>query len=151
MIAEAQPNPETLSQFWLIVSVIISMGAAGIGAVCSIIMVSSNKKQRREVTFGFEPVSKKDFDEARLARDAEIKGVIGALNRHIDVNRVEHENMFSKLGGVERGARAELHAANREAEESRRRLHQEIGTLTVALGRVEGQLTQMNENSKKEK
>lgn len=54
------------------------------------LFILARKKQSIEVTPGFVPVSKKDFEE------------------HAKRNADEHDKLFSKIGGVERGAAARL-------------------------------------------
>lgn len=123
MFAETQPTPEAMSQFWMIVVMIVSFASNVVLIVTSIVMVSSNKKQRREVTFGFEPASKADFEA------------------HEEWNRREHENLFSKIGGVERGAQSKLEDAINSGNVSREKLHERINDLLAAISRLQGRLS----------
>lgn len=60
------------------------------GNVATVIALLVNRKQKREVSFGFVPASKEEFDDHRMN------------------NKEEHDQLFSKLGGVERGLRGEF-------------------------------------------
>lgn len=75
-------------------------------------LVDRNKKQPREVTFAGEPVDRKDFDA------------------HVKRNQEEHDNLFKKLGGAERGIeerlRSEMRRTEEAAKESRKNLHEEL-------------------------
>src|SRR5579862_2404791 len=79
------------------------------------ILVTINSKQRREVSFAGEPVDRKEFD------------------RLVAENSAVHEHLFAKIGGVERGLEGRLAGRmdkfEAESRESRRAMHQDIGTI----------------------
>jgi hypothetical protein len=79
------------------------------------VLITINSKQRREVTFAGEPVDRKDFDK-QMAENAAI-----------------HNQLFAKIGGVERGLELRLAARmdkyETESEQSRRLMHQEISAI----------------------
>jgi hypothetical protein len=82
IIADATPDPKF---FW---ELILSIGMlASIGASLAT-MISVKRTQKREIHFGFEPASKAEFD------------------RQMASNEQVHRDLFSKIGGVERGAKA---------------------------------------------
>lgn len=112
----------------------------GIATLIMLVKYFRNDPERREVTISPDALTRREFDDARIVRDAEIKGILQNLKEHIETNRREHENLFSKIGGVERGARLEVADAKKEDAESRRRLHQEITTLTGAISRLDGKI-----------
>jgi len=126
ILAEVQPNPESLSQFWLVAGLLASFGCNVVVIIVSIITVSSNKKQRREVTFGFEPVSKSDFDEARIVRDQELR----AIRAEVKENRenAERERRITAAGIYKKldETRAELENKVDEVKETMRTLPSEV-------------------------
>jgi hypothetical protein len=79
------------------------------------ILITINSKQRREVTFAGEPVEQKDFD------------------KHLAENAAIHNQLFAKIGGVERGLESRLAARmdkfETETEQSRRLMHQDISAI----------------------
>jgi hypothetical protein len=72
------------------------------------ILVTVNSKQKREVSFAGDPVDRKDFE------------------RHAAEDVAVHNQLFAKLGGVERGAAATVKEYEISANESRRAMHTEI-------------------------
>lgn len=52
------PEPNSFLQFWVIVAFLVMIGSQLVSIVVSLV----NRKQQREVTFSFEPASKKEFD-----------------------------------------------------------------------------------------
>jgi hypothetical protein len=79
------------------------------------ILVTINSTQKREVSFAGEPVDKKDFDH--LAAE----------------NAAVHDQLFAKIGGVERGLDGRLAGRldkfEAEAIGSRRLMHQNISAI----------------------
>lgn len=87
------------------------------------------RKQTREVTVTGENVSKTAFEQ------------------HVEHNQKEHENLFSKLGGVDRGIRAEVKKDTEAIHEKINAVAREVSGLTTAtdmqnqqLIRIEGKL-----------
>jgi hypothetical protein len=62
-------------------------------------------------------------------------------------NLRQHENLFSKIGGVERGARAHLDVKldqmQRSSEEGRDKLHDRINEVLSAVSEVRGTVNEM--------
>jgi hypothetical protein len=79
------------------------------------ILVTINSKQKREVSFAGEPLDRKEFD--RLV--AENAGI--------------HDQLFAKIGGVERGldgrVAARMDKFEAEAHASRQLMHQDISAI----------------------
>lgn len=86
------PDAAQFLQFWIIIGFLTMVG----GQAATLIVMLSNRKQKREVSFGFEAPTKGDFE------------------KHVEQNRREHENLFSKIGGIERGAGARMDALAHE-------------------------------------
>jgi hypothetical protein len=91
-----------------------------VSVVCVIIMtvlawVTLYRRNRTEVSFTGTPVDKKEFD------------------KHVEENRGEHERIFAKLGGVERGVEgrlnAKLDAMAAESKNDREKLHERINPI----------------------
>lgn len=82
----AAPEANHLLQFWLILSLTFST----LVSAATFIVMLANRKQKREVNFAVELASKAEFD------------------RHVEKNEREHENIFTKLGGMDRGQSSKL-------------------------------------------
>lgn len=61
MLADATPDANSFLQFWLILSLIFST----LTAIGTFLVMVSNRKQKREVNFAFEPASKDEFEKQR--------------------------------------------------------------------------------------
>lgn len=127
----ATPDPKI---FWELV--------LSIGLVASIVanfatVISVRRTQKREINFGFVPASNDDFE------------------KHLAANQKEHENLFSKLGGVERGARERLDMVTSKWQDridekfstmqaadqaGRKEIHQRIDQVLVAVSKMEGRV-----------
>ena len=133
MLAQTAPDPHSFSQFWIIIAFIAAVGAN----LVTIVVLVSNRKQKREVSFGFEPASKTEFE------------------KHADWNRREHENLFAKIGGVERGANQRCDMHTREFREildvkltelmnannvGREKLHDRINEVLEAVAELRGRV-----------
>ena len=89
---------------------------AGVALASQITMwISMKGSQKREVTFAGNPVDRKEFD------------------KHVEENRNDHDKLFSRIGGVERGVEARLvsriEKSEVEATESRRILHRDVAEI----------------------
>lgn len=66
------------------------------------------------------------------------------FHRHLEDNKREHENLFSKIGGVERGMGNKLDAKftemQRSAEEGREKLHNRVNDVLTAVSQLQGEL-----------
>jgi len=134
IIAAAEPEAGAFLQFWVIIAFL-----AGIAAnIVTVLMVA--RRQKREVSFTFEPASKVEFE------------------RHIENNRQEHAQMFAKIGGIERGANEKIERLNeilmerldakfteaaRQDRESREKIHDRINQVLAAVSRLEGRLNNL--------
>ncbi len=117
LLAQIETVPaEALKNFVLIV--------AGVAALAYYIKEIFSGKKKREVSFEFTPASKEEFQD------------------HLDWDRREHENLFRKISGVERGAAdrldQRLSEMQRSAEEGREKLHKRINTISVGVARLCG-------------
>ncbi len=117
LLAQIETVPaEALKNFVLIV--------AGIAALAYYIKEIFAGKKKREVSFEFTPANKEEFQD------------------HLDWDRREHENLFRKISGVERGAADRLDhrlaEMQRSAEEGREKLHKRINTISVGVARLCG-------------
>jgi hypothetical protein len=84
------------------------------------------RRQKREVSFSFEPASKDDF------------------MKQVERNEQDHKDLFAKIGGVERGALARIDTAfkemQRSGDESRERLHLRINEILSAVSEMKGEV-----------
>ena len=133
MIADiaSTPDPKFFWEFLLSIGFLISI-AANIAT-----SISVRRTQRREVNFGFVPASKEDFE------------------KHTAHNQREHENLFAKINGVERGARDRFDAVNTDWQKriddkfsalqmsdqaGRKEIHERINQVFVVVSRLEGKM-----------
>ena len=70
-----------------------------------------------------------------------------AFDKFAEENRYEHENLFSKIGGVERGARAHLDVKldnmQRESNDGRDKLHDRINDVLAAVSELRGTVNEL--------
>ena len=116
-LAQIETVPaEALKNFVLIV--------AGIAALAYYIKEIFSGKKKREVSFEFTPADKEEFQN------------------HVEWDRREHENLYKKISGVERGAADRLDQRlaemQRSALEGREKLHKRINTISVGVARLCG-------------
>ncbi len=99
-----------------------------VSVVCVIIMtvlawVALYRGNKTEVTFTGTPVDQKIFD------------------KHVAENKGEHDRIFAKLGGSERGMEARcqtrMSLAEAEAKESRRILHRDVAEIDRKVAKLE--------------
>lgn len=112
------PTPASTWQFFLVVAAVSGV----LVNIVTIFFLLGNRKERREVSFTVEPASKEEFEKLVIQ------------NRH------EHENIFSKIGGVERGADAKMAAMMKESNEGREKIHKRINEVLAGVSRLEGKL-----------
>ena len=71
------------------------------------------------------------------------------LNKHIEWNRREHENLFSKIGGVERGVEGrveqKLDASRAERREDMHSLHHEVNEVSKKVASLERETEMQNQ------
>jgi len=128
----AQTNPADALQFLQLLVTLNTIGGVAV-AVFTVAAFFSNRKQRREVSFGFIPAAKDEFD------------------KHVAWNQKEHDNLFAKLGGLERGAAAKIQTLSREwrdvlndkifelirsNEESRQKIQENANALAREVGEL---------------
>lgn len=129
LLAQATPNPADGSGAWnttLTIGVLLNL------AVAVVALIRSNTTQKREVTMTGDWVPKKDFDAHVVKNDQDISGI------------------HSKIGGVERGLRAELKEEVATLRTDLTTAHTELSTqmtrtfqdMERAIGRVEGKLSE---------
>lgn len=120
MLAEATSDVSSL-QFgvWMLCAF---TAMSGLGTLILLVKYFRNDSEKREVSISPDLMTKADFQ------------------KYADWNQHEHENIFKKLGGVERGARADLDRAISSGNESREKLHNRINELLQAIARLEGEM-----------
>jgi hypothetical protein len=120
MIAETAPTAGQMNGFFTV----LSWASFVVMNIVTVVVMS--RKQKREVYFGFEPASKEEFQKSQEENDR------------------EHRELFSKIGGVERGqiARLDIKFAElaRDAHEGRDKLHDRINQVLSAVSRMEGEI-----------
>ena len=118
------------SEKW-IVGCTILVALCTLGAVI-ISIVALNRKQEVKVE---QPVSITITEELhKVFANRE------AFNEHVADNKREHENIFSKIGGVERGLSAKIHGEMTAINEDRRRTLEQLNRrnerIMFALGKI---------------
>lgn len=127
------PEAGGFLQFWIILIFL----ANGVSLVVSIVMALANRKQRREVTFGFDPASKEEF----TMHKTECQADRAALRAEMITDRRNNEThassrsktLYDKIDAV----RLELTEKN---EELRGEMQRNFQDTERALGRIEGKL-----------
>jgi len=132
MFSQISPTSADALQFLQLLVTLNTIGGVAI-AVFTVATFFSNRKQRREVSFGFIPAAKEEFD------------------KHVAWNQKEHDNLFAKLGGLERGVSAKIQTLSREwrdvlndkvfeliraSDEGRQRLQEQAGSLAREVGEL---------------
>jgi hypothetical protein len=107
------PNP-TPSAFWEFILIIAFLAGVVVNIV-TIFVLLSNRKEKREVNFAFEPASKTEFE------------------KHCELNRAEHSVIFSRFSGVEDSASRRGAALYEKIDNVRKELHQATTDQTTAL------------------
>ena len=120
MFAQA-PHPEALQiGLWLISATAVLQA---IGSALSISRFFMNRAEKRQVSISPDIVARPDF-EAHLAQ-----------------NKQEHANLFSRLGGLERGLQArfdaEIKTLREEGREDIRALHVELNDVARKVSSLE--------------
>lgn len=82
---------------------------------------------RRSVSFEGVPLDKSEFE------------------KHVSQNREEHDHIFSKLGGVERGIRAEVKTDLAPVIEEQKRMGQQLAALNQSNHSQERHLEKMDQ------
>ena len=90
MLADTAPAAQSLYDFFLVLALFASIG----GNLA--LIYATRAKAKREVTFGFIPAAKEEFDK-HVAHDAK-----------------EHDQLWAKIGGLDRNATAKLDAITKE-------------------------------------
>jgi hypothetical protein len=83
-------------------------------------------KKKREVSFEADPATKEE------------------LEKHADWDSGEHDKLFRKIGGVERGAQERLdkkvEEMERKADDARERIHKRLNRISVGLANLCGRV-----------
>lgn len=140
VLADAAPTAAEWGGAWVVLT-----AAAFFAANIATVVLSLKSSRKREVSFSFEPASKKEFD------------------KHVEENRREHENLFSKIGGVERGQLARMDALSKEwrsfvdskfddlvgaSEDGREKLHSRINELLGEFRELRGEVRSIRDQRK---
>ena len=145
-LAETATNPAGFEPGALVLGVwmicaFFALNLIGTGVM--IVKTMRNDAERREVTINPEALTRREFEQARIVRDEEVKNMMDALKDHVKQHYAEVEGIHRKIGGVERGARAELAEALRQEKSSRGELHKQMNEVLIAVGEIRGKLTQL--------
>jgi len=121
MLAQTTTTGEALQiGLWVIAATAVLQA---LGAAMGIAKFFINRAEKRQVMISPEVVGRPDFDA------------------HVSENRHQHENLFSKLGGMERGINgylnSELKTLREERREDTRALHQEVNDVAKKVSGLE--------------
>jgi hypothetical protein len=108
------------------IEIIMCIATVGMFATSIITSVFQGRKQKNEVTFGFTPASKDEFD------------------KHTDWNAHEHEKLFAAIVSAKTAAHDELREFVRESNESREALGERINELLPAIGALKNNMEILN-------
>jgi hypothetical protein len=86
-----------------------------------------------------------DFFDRRKTKQGQppneqLQQSLDSMQKEMQRNWQEHRDLFSKIGGVERGAAANLQKAIESGNISRENLHKRINDLLVAISKLQGRL-----------
>jgi cob(I)alamin adenosyltransferase len=121
----AQSNPDALQiGLWVLAATAVLQA---VGAALAIARFVANRAERRQVTISADAVGRPDFDA------------------HLAANKQEHESLFARIGGVERGAAARLDAVLEHLRTERAQDLRAIHAETNQIGKELGALKAVNE------
>ena len=72
--------------------------------------------------------------------ESSLSALAEQLREHQRANNQEHRDLFSKIGGVERGAQAKLELAINSGNVSREKLHGRMNSFGDTIGALRGQM-----------
>ena len=121
------PNPNAFLQFWIIIGFI----AMVIGQIVTIVVMLSNRKQKREVNFAFAPASKAEHDEHVGQTAANFLAVRTEMAADRKANEI-HASERSKT-------------MFRELKDNRERLEDQISSLDKKVSGLEATTTLQNQ------
>ncbi len=105
----------------------------GLAAIVALILNFTGKSKEREIRWGFEPVSKKDYEDAKKARDEEIRLVRAEVEKNREAaereGKIRAAGIYRKIDEVRTELSANLETARQELSENQRALPNEIVTL----------------------
>ena len=113
------PEPNSFLQFWIIVGFI----AMVIGQVITIVVMVSNRKQKREVSFTEEAASKKEFDNFTATTNANFVAVRNEMAADRHANQIHASERSKTLFHKMESTRTEL---DTKIEDVRRNLSDKI-------------------------
>lgn len=122
MNQSAAPNPEHLLQFWLILSLTFST----LVSVGTFVVLISNRKQRREISFTETPASKKEFDNHVAETRVNFTAVRAELAADRHTNQVHASERSKTLFHKMESTRTEL---DTKIEDTRRELSEKIDAM----------------------
>jgi hypothetical protein len=132
MLADTTVNLSNAMTFWQLLQ-IASFLSGVVTPVVMLIVLMRNNKQRREVSFEFEPVARKDYDEQRKLRDAEITRLRGDIERNREAGERERKQsaagIYKKIDDTRAELSADLQSVRKELSENQRNLPGEIVAL----------------------
>lgn len=124
ILAQANPVPEanSLLQFWLILSLTFST----LTTIGTFVVMISNRKQKREVSFTETPASKKEFDNHVAETRASFTAVRNELAADRQTNQVHASQRSQTLFSKMESTRTEL---DTKIEDTRRELSEKIDAM----------------------
>jgi hypothetical protein len=132
MLAETTVNLSNAMTFWQLLQ-IASFLSGVITPIGMLLVLVRNNKQRREVSFEFEPVARKDYDEQRKLRDAEIARLREDIERNRESGERERKQsaagIYKKIDETRAELSADLQSVRQELGENQRNLPGEIVAL----------------------
>jgi hypothetical protein len=121
MILTITNNPEALQiGLWVIASTAVLQA---LGSAVSLAKFFANRSERRQVSISPDILGRPDFDT------------------HVAENKQEHQHLFAKIGGAERGITAHLNAEIKSLRDERREdihsLHREMNEIARKVSGLE--------------
>ena len=121
MLLTITNNPEALQiGLWVIAGTAVLQA---LGSAVSLAKFFANRSERRQVSISPDVVGRPDFDS------------------HVAENKQEHQHLFAKIGGTERGIHAQFNAEIKHLREERREdihaLHHEMNEVAKKVSGLE--------------
>lgn len=119
----ATPEPNAFLQFWVIVAFI----AMVLGQIISVVVMLSNRKQQREVSFSFTPASKEEFDQFTVTANNNFVQIREEMKQDRHENQIHASARQAKLFDELKSTRIELDS---KIEDTRRELSSKIDDMS---------------------
>lgn len=136
ILAEVNQDPRAFFQTWMIVNSV----ATFVLTIITIWALTSNKKQRREVSFSFEPASKDDFEAHMDKTEQRFLQMEKQRQEDLEASSESRKIIYNKIDYL----RAELHQTelriNEHNEGRSLKIHERVNEILEAVSQLRGEM-----------